>query len=200
MSSSTPSPPTESARVVRDLLFSADRVKAFAVVDADACPALLEQLNAHKPEHVCLFAGQLSTDVLRKAPYLVRLEPDSRFAEFLLAGWGRAWCIYARADASLRSLRDHFRTFLMVSDPAGNPLFFRYYDPRVFGVYLPTVNEHEADYIFGPVESYLFEEEGSGVVLRFSRKRKVLKVERFGAGTTPDPAPLAPHSRPGTPH
>ncbi len=49
-----------------------------------------------------------------------------------------------------RSLRKHFRTFLMVKSPEGDRLYFRYYDPRVLRVYLPTCNADGNQLCFRP--------------------------------------------------
>ena len=63
------------------------------------------------------------------------------------------------APADLRTMRNHFRKLLTVYDPNGKPLLFRYYDPRVLRVYLPTCNAEELATIFGPINSYLLEDE-----------------------------------------
>lgn len=55
-------------------------------------------------------------------------------------------------------LRRHFRRFLRVTDEQGQPLMFRYYDPRVLRVYLPTCTAEELALVFGPVSAYLIED------------------------------------------
>jgi hypothetical protein len=64
-------------------------------------------------------------------------------------------------------MRRHFRSFLTVYDPDGKPLLFRYYDPRVLRVYLPTCDARELETVFGPVVAYLLEGEDPGDLLRF---------------------------------
>jgi hypothetical protein len=68
---------------------------------------------------------------------------------------------------SLDLLRRHLREFLVVRDPMGNSLMFRYYDPRVLRVYLPTCNRTELSTIFGPVERFWMESADSGILLEF---------------------------------
>ena len=53
----------------------------------------------------------------------------------------------------------HFRQFLRVRDEAGREFFFRFYDPRVLRVYLPTCNSEELRTFFGPVELFSMEGE-----------------------------------------
>ena len=102
------------------------------------------------------------------APYLVRLPGDSRLLETLVAqGWGKHWGIFVVSAADFKTLRKHFRTFLMVKSPEGKRLYFRYYDPRVLRVYLPTCNAEETNFVFGPVAAYLCEGESPDTLLVF---------------------------------
>ena len=79
-------------------------------------------------------------------------------------GWGQSWGVFVRIkDPS--NLRSHLRGFLRVKDESGRFLLFRYYDPRVLRVYLPTCLPHELRTVFGPISSYLVEDEdGKGVI------------------------------------
>ncbi len=182
--------PNTTLQTARSLLFAAPPGHGYAVIDPDFCPQILAMIEQHHVEHAALLGRHFAPDLLRRSPHLVKLDPFSPFSDWLLSGWGRSWGIYAVSSASMDTLREHFRSLVMVLDPSGTPLFFRYYDPRVFGVYLPTVNEQEADCVFGPVASYIFEEEDTHAILRFSRKNKLLKVDRFDvtAGITAQPS------------
>ena len=150
----------------------------YGVIDGGSCPELLSHLEKHDGEHGCLFGGELAPDALQRAPFVVRLAAKSPLTDWLLSHWGAHWGIYLSGPADLATARAHLRTFLMVRDPKGQPLFFRYYDPRVMRVYLPTCNEEEAAYVFGPVDAYVLEDEEPGVLLRFTRKQKPLRVDR----------------------
>jgi hypothetical protein len=121
-----------------------------------------------QPEFACLYRGELAPDLAEVAPYLVRLEPETEFADWLVSeGWGKHWGVFALAHATLREMRQHFRSFLTVYDPEGKPLLFRYYDPRVLRVYLPTCDARELETVFGPVGAYLLEGEDPNELLRF---------------------------------
>ena len=105
------------------------------------------------------------------APYLVRLPGDSRLLEALIAqGWGKHWGIFVVSATDFKTLRKHFRTFLMVNSPEGDRLYFRYYDPRVLRVYLPTCNAEETNFVFGLVAAYLCEGECTGYAVGFSTR------------------------------
>jgi hypothetical protein len=154
---------------VSSFLFKEDGTNVFVILDGAAVPDLLDKLyGVERPEFECLYAGEIKPDLAEVAPYLVRLQPDSEFTQWVLGqGWGNHWGIFAISAAGLREMRHHFRRFLTVHDPSGKPLLFRYYDPRVLRTYLPTCNAEELGVLFGPLTCYLLEGETPEVLLRF---------------------------------
>ncbi len=161
-------------------LFGEEEAITFAVLDGASVPDLLEKLYRDKPEFECLYRGELEPDMAEVAPYLARLERNSEFTEWVIRqGWGKHWGIFVVTRADLRALRRHFRAFLMVHDADGQPLYFRYYDPRVLRVYLPTCNAEELKTVFGPVESYLLEDAEPKTILRFRAASGSLKQEKI---------------------
>ena len=114
------------------------------------------------------------------APYLAVLVPNSPFTDWLFGnGWGEHWGIFGSAKGDLPALRKHFRKFLMVYDEAGKSLYFRYYDPRVLRAYLPTCNPEELKTVFGPVESYLAEDDEPSSGLSFALVNGALQQADF---------------------
>jgi hypothetical protein len=81
----------------------------------------------------------------------------------------------------METLRRHLKGLLMVKDYKGRRLLFRYYDPRVLRVYLPTCWPAELEAVFGPVKAYLLEgaEEGTVVQYRVDDGRLLEKVVRL---------------------
>ncbi|MCK7510898.1 MAG: DUF4123 domain-containing protein [Desulfobacterales bacterium] len=68
----------------------------YAVLDGASIKSLGPKLYNLRPEHVCLYRGRLEPDMAEVAPYLVRLEQDSAFAQWVLGdGWGKHWGIFA---------------------------------------------------------------------------------------------------------
>ena len=152
----------------RPYLFAEPDAPVYAVLDGASVEGLLQRLNDYQPAAECLYRGELAPDIAEVAPYLVQLDPKSAFCDWVLnAGWGKHWGIFAVSRADLRTMRRHFRNFLTVHDSEGKPLLFRYYDPRVLRVYLPTCNAKELEAIFGPVLCYIVEDEEPGELLRF---------------------------------
>ena len=145
-----------------------DASNTFAVLDGASVPGLLDKLEQWQPEFVCLYRGELKPDLAEVAPYLVRLDPGTEITEWILSkGWGNHWGIFAITESDLQAICQHLRRFLTVYDENGNPRLFRFYDPRVLQVYLPTCNQKELESFFGPVGSYLLEGEARTILLKF---------------------------------
>ena len=53
-------------------------------------------------------------------------------------------------------------------DEDGKSLYFRYYDPRVFRVFLPTCDREQLGTMFGPVGRYYVEGEKSDSLVQYS--------------------------------
>lgn len=154
-------------QAVSQYLFTAPGSNVFAVLDGASIAGLLTGLYRYHPDYVCLYRGDLQPDMAEVAPYLVRLEPAAEFTAWVIErGWGKHWGIFAISDATLRDIRQHFRRFLVVHDSSGKPLLFRYYDPRVLRLYLPTCTAEELLTVFGSITYYLCEDSNPGIALR----------------------------------
>jgi hypothetical protein len=116
----------------------------------------------------CLYSGQIPRELEIAAPYLVNLEQDDSLTGRLLdEGWGQSWGVFLKSDSSLARLRKHLREFLLVRDPSGRRLVFRYYDPRVLRVYLPTCTTEELRTVFGPIHTFWMEGEDPAELIEF---------------------------------
>ncbi len=146
---------------------SSSSTGAWVILDAARDPKIYGAVDGSYLDKCCLFSGDLPWQLQITAPYLVQLRRDDRFTAYLGDhGWGRAWGIFARSDAGIKTLRRHFRGFLRVRDRQGRNMLFRYYDPRVMRLYLPTCTPQELETVFGPVLEYLIEDE-SGSLVRY---------------------------------
>lgn len=154
---------------IQETLFSNPDQKVYAVIDGASVKGLLKQLRKHKPQNCCLFIGDLHPEIVQTAPYLVLIEEGSPFTDWIIEAWGKHFGIFALASKDLRfkEIRKHFRKFLLVCDTEGRKLYFRYYDPRVLQVYLPTCNSEETQILFGPLESYVVEGSEANTIVHF---------------------------------
>ena len=140
----------------------------YAVLDGASIPDLLEHLyvDEKRPEFECLYRGTLAPDMAEVAPYLVRLDWPHPFSDWLLdEAWGKHWGIFVRTNAAFTAIRRHFRRFLRVKKPDGKVYLFRFYDPRVARIFLPTCNREELQFLFGPISNWLLEDENLRVAL-----------------------------------
>jgi hypothetical protein len=139
----------------------------YTVIDGANAPVLLGKLAEYEPKHTCLFRGELSIEMAEVAPYLVKLEADDDFTNWLLEYTTESpCCIFAHTDKDFLALRKHFRSFLRVESPEGKILHFRYYDPRVLSVYLPSCEEGENKVLYADIIERL---------LSFDVKKQLLK-------------------------
>jgi hypothetical protein len=163
-------------------LFSQPQTNVYTVLDGASVPELPQLLWEHEPENICLYRGEQEPDMAAVAPYLIKLEYNHPFTNLVCEqGWGKHWGIFVitPAEVDIRMLRNHFRRFLMVYDPDGKLIYFRYYDPRVLRVYLPTCNVEEIKIVFGPISSYIMEDEDSLISLWFGLKDGKLQTEKI---------------------
>lgn len=159
---------TDIQQALQKQLFVDSAVGVYTILDGVAIRELLVMFWEHKPQHICLYRGELEPDLAQAAPYLVKLEAQSPFTEFVLSGWDKHWGIFFWSKEEIRVLRQHFRKFMMVNGPDGKPLYFRYYDPRVLRAYLPTCNVDDIAAVFGShVMRFFTEAEQPGAMMRF---------------------------------
>jgi hypothetical protein len=135
----------------------------------------------------CLYHGEISPELELAAPYLVQLEYDDSYSIKLIErAWGNSWGVFLKCDSSMDTLRRHLRTLLTVRDQKGGMLLFRYYDPRVLRVYLPTCWEDELKTVYGPIERFWMEDESPETMLEFRPERGQLR--RKAIPLSPDAA------------
>jgi hypothetical protein len=150
----------QSTRILAELDI---REPSYAVLDGARDPRIRRWIFDTRAPRWCLYRGRLPPAIEDAAPWLLRVIPgDPRIEEFLARGWGRSWGILFTSQAPSRELRRHLRRFLRVRTAQGRILAFRYYDPRVLRVYLPSCEPAENATFFGPITSLIAESEDGG--------------------------------------
>lgn len=124
---------------------------------------------------VCLYRGEAEAEYSDIAPFLAHVD------DFLLAWiienlWTKPWGIFAITRGELNKLRTHFRKFLIVKDPDGEEMYFRYYDPRILKAFLPACNDDELHKFFGPFEAFGVTDSNSDQVTIFSWQKSGNRV------------------------
>lgn len=183
----TPAPETTAQDRLLPLL-RRDLQPLFAILDAARDIRILALLVHHKAECQSLYEGVEGAKLAQVAPYLVKLAPDSSLLEPLVKeGWGKSWGVYLTCNSDFHDLRRHLRHFLQATLPDGEQVYFRYYDPRVMRVYLPTCVAAEADQFFGPIKRYVMEGEAPEQLWEFTTmgrgaEKRVLSLSQAAPG------------------
>ena len=154
-------------------LLSRDFQPLYVLLDAAREPSVLKVIFESKEEFQSLFEGPQGAQLTHFAPYLIRIPPKSALLDTLVRqAWAKSWGVFLTSDRPLKDLRTHFRQFLMVKLPNGKQVYFRFYDPGVLRLFLPTCLPKEAEEFFGPVKLFLMEGEDPRVALHYARGPK----------------------------
>ena len=143
----------------------------YAVVDCARDPRIYDLVHdALFP--MCLFRTEVVSPLGRAAPYLVPVE----HAERLIAAWrrhglGQSWGLFLTSSQEQARVRQRLRTFNEAKLPDGRVVLFRWWDPRVFRVYLPTCDAGDLVTLFAGIDSYVCEnDDGAGFTIYLNRE------------------------------
>lgn len=155
------------------------RADVWAILDPARDPKSYWTLVNSHLNYSCLFAGRLPDALEQVSPHLVQLDPEDEFTDYLAAQVGNSLGVFFQCDAAMKTVRHHLRKLLTVRDPRGRKLLFRYYDPRVLRVFLPTCDSSELDQMYGPIKAYWTESPEPNQVIEFRRGRLGLEVSNL---------------------
>jgi Domain of unknown function (DUF4123) len=166
-----PESPDNAPKDLLEVLCARSGEHLYAILDAARDDRILELLRDSGEHYQSLYEGQQGEDLANFAPYLVELPNGCPLLRALIKeGWGKSWSIYFTSPKSFQEIRKHFRHFLFVQTDDGKELYFRFYDPRVLRVFLPTCITDESSQFFGPIQTFLIEDEDRGKPMRFTSR------------------------------
>lgn len=148
------------SRLFQQLFADGETSSVFALIDGASVERLPELLDSSGLIYSSLFAGNLTEELARVAPYLVELEKDNFLTQRFLCQWGSHWGVILASTIDFVELAIHFQKLLLVRGPEGKRLYFRFYDPRVLRKYLPSCQSSELSQFFGPCHTFYVETEG----------------------------------------
>jgi hypothetical protein len=139
---------------LEDLRQLAGEQRLYAVFDACDAPAIQAKVSELGPlRALCLYRGEIAPEMQEVAPYLVRV--DGALLRWLVETvWSEPWGIFVVAKMEPEAVRKHLRKFLMVKAPEGDPMYFRYYDPRVLPPFLASCNQEELVSFLGNMSAF----------------------------------------------
>jgi hypothetical protein len=165
---------TQATRVLAEL----PSEPVYAILDGARDPRIRNWVMDTRAASWCLYRGALPASLENAAPWLLRLARGQPYTEeFFERGWNHQWGVIFTSSAASRELRRHLRRFLLVRTEDKRRLLFRYYDPRVLRVYLPTCTPEEVAHFLGPISAFaaaaerpdrfeVYSRDGKGLVQR----------------------------------
>jgi hypothetical protein len=130
----------------------------YLLLDASRMKTALSEAKALNSNFRSLFKGRSEIDLEFVAPYIFSYVRGSEFSDWYMKnGWGKGWGIMLRSPASMDELHEHCRKFLLVEDEDKQELYFRFYDPRILSIFLPTCSSEQLKHFFGPIDYFMIE-------------------------------------------
>lgn len=145
----------------------APQAPLYAVIDAARSPEGPHVAQEMGAECVSLFAGKMGEQLGGVAPHLIQFRARSPFRNWWFEQWGNSIGILVETPVTLKELRTHFRTLLMVNGESRKRYYFRFYDPRVLRVFLPACTSEELDQFVGPIKAFYCESKNGEELLAF---------------------------------
>ncbi len=159
----------------------------YGILDCAVDLSLYDHVDAlPSGRSACLFEGPLAPKVAAASPYLVELSAADPLSKlWRTQGWGKNWGLLLSSDEPLMTVRRRLRHFTQVRLPDNSgPVLFRFWDPRVFRRYMPSVAGDDAEDWFTDIDRYIVETEDGKGSLRFSLNGNRIAVQ-------PGPPPAA---------
>lgn len=172
----------------------------YILLDAARMGRQMDEAKARNKTHGSLYHGGSEAALSGLAPHIFQFAHPTQFSTyFLKTGWGESWGVLLKSSWPPSELLKHFRKFLRVKTEDGKELYFRFYDPRVLRIFLPTCDAAQIREFFGgAVDYFIVEDEDPDYALQFFHQNGVLQTERFSIkevlDTLPELEPLPPRA------
>jgi hypothetical protein len=146
------------------------RAPLFAVLDAAQGEKVWRFLGTSFGRRHSLYEGPQAKELAEVAPYLLEMAGKSRRLERLVQlGWSQNWGIFLTSARPFLEVRRQLRKHLVVQDEETKKrLYFRFYDPSVLRVFLPTCTPDQNEQFYGCIDAF-YAEGKEGNLLRFPK-------------------------------
>ena len=168
----------------------------YILLDAARMGNTIDEAKELNPTFHSLYTGPSEESLAVVAPYLFLFLHKTEFINwFMEIGWGDSWGILIKSSYPLDDLHKHFRKFLIVGTEDNQQLYFRFYDPRVLRIFLPTCDMGQLRELFGPIEYFIMEDEDREFAIKCWLQNGILhsqkiKLQDLISGNIPPPVPL----------
>lgn len=153
----------------------------YALLDRVRIDGQLTHIQTIAPLLLPMYRAPEDAQQEESAPVLIGYESGDAFGQWFGQSSGDAVGISIESEAGPEAVQKHLRRFLMVQFEGDNrPVYFRYYDPAILRVFLPTCTETELQTLFGPIQAFWTEGEEPGRWLRFTHQNGQLVRQETG--------------------
>lgn len=168
---------------IKSQLLSQPENQLYAVIDGASCPQLRFKLHdlrqeGHNLQSCCLWSGKLAPDLEEVAPYMVKLQQDCPFTDWLIReGWDNHWNIFVTSALEFKAARKQIRHLLQARSLEGETLIFRFYDPRVMAAYAPTCDAEQAQMLYQDLVSISYQQGSELIASCFSEVSQAVECK-----------------------
>lgn len=140
-------------------LFAQQGGRVHAVIDARVVPGLAATLRkAELDGWDCLRRGALTPEQADQCAYLAELRESSPFTDWLLGVATRdhpGWGLLIMSSHALLPVRKHCRELNEVQGPEGDKRAWRWHDPEVLQLLLPSLSPGQLDEVFALGQTFV---------------------------------------------
>ena len=141
----------------------------YIVLDAARMGMDMETAKELNPDFKCLYQGKTELELAGVAPFLFTYTSNSEFKQwFEKFSVGNSWGVLFHSHLPFSELYKHCRRFLIVKNDGDQEMYFRFYDPRVLRIFLPSCNRVQLKEFFGPINSFIVEDEYPNSMVQFT--------------------------------
>lgn len=141
----------------------------YIVLDAARMGMDMETAKELNPNFKCLYQGKTESELAGVAPFLFTYSSNLEFKQWIeKLSIGNSWGVSFHSHLPFIEIYKHCRRFLIVKNDGDQEIYFRFYDPRVIRIFLPTCNRVQLKEFFGPINSFIVEDEDPNSILQFT--------------------------------
>jgi hypothetical protein len=142
----------------------------YAIVDSALNEEIFRYFLISNIRYRSLYQGTVDQQSWGVSGFLVECKKESELFKWMTTkAWGNSCSVFFTSRSSFDDLFKHFQKFNRVYLEDDEVVLFRYYDPRVLRIYLPTCNRYEIETFFGEINSFLVESYNPGEIMIFRK-------------------------------
>ena len=151
----------------------------YILLDAARMLSDMDVAQEMNKEFVSLYKGSAEQHLGSVAPYLFKYGKNESFDNWIEERAGKSYGVFVKCKDDMDDMSYHFRKFLKVKTEDLQQLYFRFYDPRVLRIFLPTCDRKQNKEFLGPIQVFNCEQDEEGSYKLYTHSNGELKVEEI---------------------